>query len=139
EAVVYAATALGTALLGVLEGVGVGIAVAVALALHRLSHTRVDHEVLADGTHRLRVHGQLTFLAVPRLTRALAEVPEGASAVVELEGTFVDHAAYETLHDWEAAHQAHGGQARVVGRAGQQLGEGGHRCRPWQPWRNHQG
>ncbi|MGP3966516.1 SulP family inorganic anion transporter [Streptomyces sp. 6N223] len=140
ELLVYAPTALGTALLGVLEGVGIGIAVAVAVALHRLSHTGVSHERLPDGSHRLRVHGQLTFLAVPRLSRALAQVPEGATATVELDGGFLDHAAYETLHDWQAAHIAHGGRAEISGRSGQRIGEPAstHRCWPWQPWRNHQ-
>ncbi|MGP4109400.1 bifunctional SulP family inorganic anion transporter/carbonic anhydrase [Streptomyces sp. 4N509B] len=144
EILVYVATGLGTALLGVLEGVGIGIATAVAVSLHHLSHTRVDHERLADGTHQLRVHGELTFLAVPRLSRALAEVPVGETAVVELAGTFMDHAAYETLHDWRAAHLAHGGRVEIAGRAGELVDQltdparGTHRCRPWQPWRNHQ-
>ncbi|MEO3752628.1 SulP family inorganic anion transporter [Streptomyces sp. B6B3] len=150
EVLVYAATALGTALLGVLEGVAIGIAVAVAVAMHRLGHTRIRHARLPDGTHQVRVEGQLTFLAVPRLSRALTEVPEGAPAVVELHGTFTDHAAFETLHDWRAAHSAHGAPVEITDRTGrgaaspapwawEAAGEPdtAHRCRPWQPWRDH--
>ncbi len=151
EVLVYAATALGTALLGVLEGVAIGVAVAVAVAMHRLGHTRIRHARLPDGTHQVRVEGQLTFLAVPRLSRALTEVPEGTPAVVELDGTFTDHAAFETLHDWRAAHSAHGAPVEITARAGgdgvsQALRAWGtfrepdtaHRCHPWQPWRDHQ-
>ncbi|UNS98158.1 SulP family inorganic anion transporter [Streptomyces tubbatahanensis] len=88
----------------------------------------------------IRVRGQLTFLAVPRLSRALAEVPEGARASVELKGSFMDHAAFEALEDWRAAHTASGGEAELRGRAGQELAElpAEHMCRPWTPWRNHQ-
>ncbi|MGK5532833.1 bifunctional SulP family inorganic anion transporter/carbonic anhydrase [Streptomyces sp. URMC 129] len=137
EILVYAATATAVTLLGVLEGVGIGIAVAVAVALHRLAHTRVTHERLPDGGHQVRVRGQLTFLAVPRLSRVLSQVPDGADVTVELDGTFMDHAAYETLHDWQAAHAAQGGRVEVTGSTGEPIGDPEHRCRPWQPWRNH--
>ncbi|MFE1360047.1 MULTISPECIES: SulP family inorganic anion transporter [Streptomyces] len=140
EVVVYAATALGVAALGVLEGVAIGIAMAVAIALHRLTQTRISHERQPDGSHRVRVRGQLTFLAVPRLSRTLAQIPEDAPAAVELDGSFMDHAAYETLHDWRTAHIAHGAEAEITGRSGQVVAEpaAAHRCRPWTPWRNHQ-
>ncbi|WP_369205109.1 SulP family inorganic anion transporter [Streptomyces sp. PU-14G] len=92
------------------------------------------------GAYRIGVQGQLTFLAVPRLSRALAQVPEGAKASVELKGSFMDHAAFEALEDWRAAHTASGGEAELRGRAGQELAElpAEHTCRPWTPWRNHQ-
>ncbi|MEU2719641.1 bifunctional SulP family inorganic anion transporter/carbonic anhydrase [Streptomyces smyrnaeus] len=148
EALVFGATAVAVVLLGVLEGVGLGIAVAVAVALHRLAWARITVErTVSDGPASLRpeayrvvVRGQLTFLAVPRLSRALAQVPEGAEAVVELEGSFMDHAAYEALEDWRTAHAATGGDAEVKGRAGQEIGEPSkaHTCTPWTPWRNHQ-
>ncbi|RBM18930.1 SulP family inorganic anion transporter [Streptomyces sp. PT12] len=140
EALVYAATAAGVTLLGVLEGVAIGVAVAVGVALHRLTHTRISHETLHDGTHQVRVRGQLTFLAVPRLSRALAQIPDAAPVAVELDGTFMDHAAFETLHDWRAAHAAQGGTVEITGRAGERIGDQAaeHHCRPWQPWRNHQ-
>ncbi|MFH8936573.1 bifunctional SulP family inorganic anion transporter/carbonic anhydrase [Streptomyces griseosporeus] len=165
EVLVYAATTLGVVLLGVLQGVALGIAVAVATALHRLTRTRITHDE-QEGVHHVRVRGQLTFLAVPRLSRALHLVPHGAHAVVELDGSFMDHAAYEALQDWQKTHTAQGGTAEFTGRRGglsltpgdQADASGmtevtgptevagpaglsaatGCRCRPWTPWRNHQ-
>ncbi|WP_336115223.1 SulP family inorganic anion transporter [Streptomyces sp. PTD9-10] len=141
EVPVYAATTLGVVFLGVLEGVALGVAVAVALALHRLTHTRITHEE-KEGVHHLHVRGQLTFLAVPRLSRALHLVPQGAYAVVELDGSFMDHAAYESLQDWRSAHTARGGSAELAGRrSGVTTADPAPsalcRCRPWTPWRNH--
>ncbi|MGP3980517.1 SulP family inorganic anion transporter [Streptomyces sp. KR80] len=141
EALVYAATLSAVVLLGVLEGVAVGVAVAVAVALHRLAHTRITIDEDPDGTHRIRVRGQLTFLAVPRLSRTLCEVPDDATVVVELHGSFMDHAAYETLQQWQDAHTVLGGAVTIAGRDGQRIAEPAsaavHSCRPWTPWRNH--
>ncbi|MEU3253181.1 SulP family inorganic anion transporter [Streptomyces sp. NPDC006997] len=158
EVLVYIVTILGVVLLGVLEGVALGIAAAVGVALHRLTRTRITHEV-REGVHHVQVRGQLTFLAVPRLSRTLHHVPHGADAVVELDGSFMDHAAYETLQDWQNTHTAQGGSVELTGRrAGTQTAEplaspapgaersgvtgqtpvADCRCRPWTPWRNHQ-
>lgn len=157
EVLVYAVTTLGVVLLGVLEGVALGIAAAVAVALHRLTRTRITHDE-KDGVHHVHVRGQLTFVAVPRLSRALHLVPHGARAVVELDGSFMDHAAYESLQDWQKTHTAQGGSVELTGRrAGIKIAEPGiladlHaedrttgptssaecRCRPWTAWRNHQ-
>ncbi|MGW0133507.1 SulP family inorganic anion transporter [Streptomyces sp. NPDC003299] len=115
EAVVYAVTTLGVVLLGVLQGVVLGIAVAVAVALNRLAHTRITHHE-EEGVHHVRVRGQLTFLAVPRLSRVLHHVPQGARVVVELDGSFMDHAAYESLQDWQKTHTAQGGTVDLTGR-----------------------
>lgn len=140
EVLVYAVTTLGVVILGVLEGVVLGVSVAVGVALHRLARTRITHEE-KGGVHYVRVRGQLTFLAVPRLSRTLHQMPQGASAVVELDGSFMDHAAYEALHDWQNAHSAQGGTVELTGRAGARIAEpagSAHcRCRPWTPWRNH--
>ncbi|MBD0424410.1 bifunctional SulP family inorganic anion transporter/carbonic anhydrase [Streptomyces sp. TRM S81-3] len=142
EVLVYAVTTCGVVFFGVLEGVALGIAVAVAVALHRLTRTRITHDE-REGVHHVHVRGQLTFLAVPRLSRVLHLVPHGADAVVELDGSFMDHAAYETLQDWQKTHTAHGGTVEVTGRRpGTRISEpaelDGCRCRPWTPWRNHQ-
>lgn len=115
EVLVYAVTTLGVVFLGVLEGVLLGVTVAVAVALNRLAHTRITHDE-QEGVHHVHVRGQLTFLAVPRLSRTLHLVPQGAHVVVELDGSFMDHAAYESLQDWQNTHTARGGSAELTGR-----------------------
>ncbi|WP_327422937.1 SulP family inorganic anion transporter [Streptomyces sp. NBC_01527] len=140
EFLVYGATITGVVLFGVLEGVTIGVAVAVAVALHRLARTRIT---VTDqgGQHLVVVQGQLTFLAVPRLSRALGQLPRGGDAVVELDGFFMDHAAYETIQDWSDAQTAQGGHVVFTGRSGGRIAEpasAAHSCcRPWTPWRNH--
>ncbi|WP_443078867.1 SulP family inorganic anion transporter [Streptomyces sp. NBC_01497] len=137
---VYVATVASVILFGVLQGVAVGGAVAVAVALRGLTRTRITIKTLA-ATYHVCVRGQLTFLAVPRLTRVLHQVPQHAQCVVELDGSFMDHAAYEVLHEWRAAHVAHGGAVEFTGRAGGRFAdpvrEESSCCRPWTPWRNH--
>ncbi|MFF3207637.1 bifunctional SulP family inorganic anion transporter/carbonic anhydrase [Streptomyces sp. NPDC002962] len=115
EVLVYAVTTLGVVVLGVLEGVTLGIAVAVAVALHRLARTRITHHE-HEGVHHVHVRGQLTFLAVPRLSRILHLVPQATHVVVELDGSFMDHAAYEALQDWQKTHTARGGSVELTGR-----------------------
>ncbi|RYJ31446.1 carbonic anhydrase [Streptomyces sp. L-9-10] len=141
EMLVYVVTLAAVVFTGVLEGVVIGIAVAVAVALHRLTRTRITVEV-QDGIHHVRARGQLTFLAVPRLSRVLHQVPWDTDCVVELDGSFMDHAAFEALHDWQMAHIAHGRMAEFTGRAGGRIAEPATEsptcCRPWTPWRNHQ-
>lgn len=140
EFLVYGATITGVVLFGVLKGVAIGIAVAVAVALHRLARTRIT-VIDQGGRHLVVVRGQLTFLAVPRLSRTLAQLPQGGDAVVELDGFFMDHAAYETIQDWSLAQTAHGGRVVFTGRSGGRIAEpasAAHSCcRPWTPWRNH--
>ncbi|MFD9301810.1 SulP family inorganic anion transporter [Streptomyces sp. NPDC060048] len=157
EVLVYATTITAVVFGGVLEGVAIGIAVAVAAALHRLARTRITIERLDSGAHRVWARGQLTFLAVPRLSRMLNQLPHDGHVVIELDGCFIDHAAYETLQDWQESHVAHGGTLEVTGRSKATIEEaeeaqradraerahrgaqrGGHHCcRPWTPWQNH--
>ncbi|MER5554152.1 SulP family inorganic anion transporter [Streptomyces sp. NPDC002793] len=140
EFLVYGATISGVLLAGVLEGVAIGIVVAVGVALHRLARTRIT-VTEQDGRYLVTARGQLTFLAVPRLSRLLGRLPQGVDAVVELDGFFMDHAAYETLQDWYAAQTALGGRIEFTGRSGGRIAEpasAAHSCcRPWTPWRNH--
>ncbi|MFG2293495.1 SulP family inorganic anion transporter [Streptomyces sp. NPDC048603] len=145
EFLVYVTTVVAVVLGGVLEGVAIGIAVAVAVSLRRLARTRITLDE-TEGVHRVRARGQLTFLAVPRLSRVLGQIPHQTHTVIELDGSFMDHAAYETLQDWQDSHVAHGGSVEVTGgRAVARTGEhptpgprGTHQCcRPWTPWQNH--
>jgi carbonic anhydrase len=162
---VYAATLGTVVVLGVLQGVAAGVAVAAFLALRRLTRTRISvtREYASDSKEnlksdkseekeetrervqdacarvRVRVTGQLTFLAVPRLSRALAQVPERAEAVVELDGTFMDHAVSEALRGWCARHRGRGGRVSLGEAAERALREPEHAraCRLWTPWHHH--
>ncbi|MFC9243262.1 SulP family inorganic anion transporter [Streptomyces sp. NPDC057136] len=137
EFLVYGATITGVVLFGVLKGVVLGIAVAVAVALHRLARTRIT-VTEQDGRHLVTVRGQLTFLAVPRLSRTLGQLPHGVDAIVELDGFFMDHAAFETIQDWRSAQLAQGGQVVFTGRSGGQVAEPAAATRSCcRPWTNH--
>ncbi|MFI8312070.1 bifunctional SulP family inorganic anion transporter/carbonic anhydrase [Streptomyces microflavus] len=137
---VYAATVAGVVAFGALAGVAVGVGVAVIVSLHRLGRTKIT-STEQDGRHVVTVHGQLTFLAVPRLTRALGQLPPGVDATVELDGFFMDHAAYEAIQAWRGAQLAQGGRVDFTGRPRSRIAEpaaAAHSCcRPWTPWRNH--
>lgn len=146
---VYLITVLGVVAAGVLWGVAIGVGTAVLLALYRLTRAHVDVESGPDGTVTVQTHGPLTFTAVPRLSRALAGIPAGADVTVVHDGSFLDHAAYETLHAWRAGHQDAGGRVSMVTRrqddevldpdgtvrAGSSASP--HRCRAWTPWVGH--
>ncbi|WP_082558370.1 SulP family inorganic anion transporter [Kitasatospora sp. MBT66] len=146
---VYLVTVVSVVLFGVLPGVALGAATAVLLALYRLTRAHVDVLTGPDGAFTVETHGPLTFAAVPRLSRALAGVPAGAEVTVVHDGSFLDHAAYETLHSWRNGHQAGGGRVSMVTRRQDDevldpdgtvrtgSSPGPHRCRAWTPWVGH--
>ncbi|MED7954625.1 bifunctional SulP family inorganic anion transporter/carbonic anhydrase [Streptomyces sp. BE303] len=146
---VYLATVAGVVLLGVLPGVALGAATAVLLALYRLTRAHVDVLTGPDGLFTVETHGPLTFTAVPRLSRSLAGIPAGADVAVVHDGSFLDHAAYETLHSWRTGYQAGGGRVSMVthrqddevldpdGTVRTGSSPGPHRCRAWTPWVGH--
>ncbi|GAA5003796.1 hypothetical protein GCM10025734_41470 [Kitasatospora paranensis] len=72
---VYLATVVGVVVLGVPLGVAAGGAVAATVALYRLTRAHVDVTPAPDGVVHVRTHGPLTFAAVPKLARALAQIP----------------------------------------------------------------
>ncbi|WP_169334196.1 hypothetical protein [Nocardia abscessus] len=55
------------------------------------------------------IDGACTFLALPKLTAELAEVPAGADVTVEMTVDFLDHASYEFITDWARERESSGG------------------------------
>ena len=108
EFLVYAATALGVVLFGLLEGVVAGLAIALLRALYRLTHCSVRVE-----GNRVCVRGSLVFLGVGRLVRELRRLPLGQTVVLELHIDYLDHASYEAINDWCASYERLGGNVRV--------------------------
>ncbi|HUQ55448.1 SulP family inorganic anion transporter [Lentzea sp.] len=108
ELLVYAATATGVVLFGLLEGVVAGLAVALLRALYRLTHCSVSVE-----GNRVCVRGSLVFLGVGRLVRELRRLPLGQTVVLELHIDYLDHASYEAIDDWREGYERLGGRVQV--------------------------
>jgi carbonic anhydrase len=67
----------------------------------------------AGEVHEVRVNGALTFVGVPRLSAALAQVPVGAQVDLDLAVESLDHSGYEALHSWCQTHRKTGGKVRM--------------------------
>jgi len=112
EAAVYGVTLFGVVAFSLLTGVGMGIAVAVGMLLHRLAHSKIVTEERSGRWH-VRVEGKLTFITTPKLTTALAKIPAGADVDIDLMADFMDHAAFEALHNWRLQQERSGGHVDI--------------------------
>ncbi|MFI7122051.1 SulP family inorganic anion transporter [Amycolatopsis sp. NPDC049868] len=112
---VYVVTLLGVVALDLRKGVLAGIALSLFLMLRRTLWSGIHVERDGQGRQEWRVvvEGVLTFLSVPRLTKVLAQVPEGATVKLELVVDYLDHAAFESLSNWQQAHERAGGTVTV--------------------------
>ncbi|WP_280256276.1 bifunctional SulP family inorganic anion transporter/carbonic anhydrase [Nocardia wallacei] len=115
DLLVYVVTIACVVFLNLLEGVLIGLALAFALLLWRVVKVSVQ-AAPADGTGRwiVGIEGTCTFLALPKLSKAFGKVPTGTYVLVELTIDFLDHAAYEAIHDWARQHEETGGTVEFV-------------------------
>ncbi|MFM7320946.1 MAG: SulP family inorganic anion transporter [Armatimonadota bacterium] len=112
EAPIYFATIAGVAGMNLLAGVGIGIGLSLLTTLRRLATTRIQHSE-RDGRHLLKIEGTLTFASVPSLNKALATLPSGSEVDIDLSVDFLDHAAFESLHNWKVQHVRRGGKVDI--------------------------
>ncbi|OLT28299.1 carbonic anhydrase [Actinomadura sp. CNU-125] len=121
EAPAYFATLGGVVVLGLGKGVLLGIGVMAVLALYRLTTLSVRSEQLVpfpgDGPAPPRWHvvveGTFTFLGVPKVTRHLQQIPTGSNVDLDLNVGFMDHAAFDAVHQWRIAHERQGGRVDI--------------------------
>ncbi|MGI5163968.1 SulP family inorganic anion transporter [Spirillospora sp. CA-253888] len=121
EAPAYFATLLGVVVLGLGEGVLLGIGVMAVLALRRLTRLSIRVEEAIPTAHsapdlagwHVVVVGTLTFLGVPKVTRVLQQIPAGAAVDLDLDVDFMDHAAFDAIHQWRLAHERQGGRVDI--------------------------
>lgn len=109
---IYLVTVLAVVFLNLLEGVAIGLALAVAVLAWRVVRASIHAEPIGTpGSRqwRVTVEGSCSFLALPRLTSVLAEVPPGAHVTVELAVDFLDHAIFDVLEEWTRQHEHTGG------------------------------
>lgn len=112
EVSVYAITVAGVVGVNLLAGIGIGLAVAAIRLLWRLAHVKVDVQPAGD-VHKVHIGGSLTFVGVPKLTTALANVPAGSAVKVDLDVRTLDHSGYEALESWAHTHRKTGGQVHM--------------------------
>jgi len=110
-----------TFVLVVAEDLLTGVLVGMALSLlELLPHFRrlrlkVDTEH-ADEACRIRLDGAATFLALPKLNRALDAAPADRPIHLALERVpAIDHSCAETLRDWIARRRAGGNRVELSG------------------------
>lgn len=121
ELVIYGVTLTAVVFLNLLEGVVIGLVLAIGIAAWRIVRVSIVAEDLtnrigAGGPPRwhVAVTGSCSFLALPRLTSALASIPTGADVVIDLNVDYLDHAAMDTLQDWVRQRRAHGDDVVVT-------------------------
>lgn len=114
DLLVYAVTVAGVVFLNLLEGVLIGLGLAFALLLWRVVRVAVTAEEVDENRWLVAIEGTCTFLALPKLSAQLATVPSGVDVLMELSVDFLDHAAYEAIHDWARQHESTGGTVEFV-------------------------
>ncbi|ROO89275.1 carbonic anhydrase [Actinocorallia herbida] len=112
ETWIYWLTLAGVVVLGLGEGVLLGMALAACLALRRLTRVRIRTEQ-REGKWHVVVAGSLTFLGVPKLNAALADLPPGVPVDLDLDVDFMDNAAFDTIHTWRVSHERQGGRVDI--------------------------
>lgn len=112
--IVYLITVLGVVFLNLLHGVLIGLALAMALTGWRVIRVKIT-AAHSDNQWLVTVSGACTFLALPRLTAALAQIPAGTHVTLNLGTTYLDHAAEQAIEDWQHQHHATGGTVLIPG------------------------
>ncbi|MDF2828073.1 MAG: carbonic anhydrase [Mycobacterium sp.] len=121
ELVIYCVTLAAVVFLNLLEGVMIGLVLAIAIAAWRIVRVSIVAEDLTDrietdGPARwhVAITGSCSFLALPRLTAALASIPPGAEVFVDLNVDYLDHAAMDTLTEWIRQRRDKGDEVTVT-------------------------
>lgn len=111
---IYLVTIIAVVFLNLLHGVMIGLALAIAMTGWRVIRAKV--EAIPDGDQwRVTIEGACTFLSLPRLTRVLAAVPRGSTVTLHIAVSYLDHAAHQSITDWQQQHQSTGGTVHIDG------------------------
>ncbi|MDO3646611.1 SulP family inorganic anion transporter [Nocardia mangyaensis] len=115
DLLVYVVTVSGVVFGNLLEGVVAGLALAFALLLWRVAKVTITAAPVPGADRWLvTVDGSCTFLALPKLSAKLADVPAGVDVTVEMTVDFLDHAASEAIAEWAEHREKNGGTVDFV-------------------------
>nr|WP_318276390.1 SulP family inorganic anion transporter [Mycobacterium eburneum] len=109
---VYLVTVSCVVFVNLLHGVLVGLLLAIAVTGWRVIRAKITAEHIGDQWH-VTVAGACTFLALPKLTRVLAEIPARSAVTVDIATNYLDHAAQQAIDDWQRQHRGAGGTVSI--------------------------
>lgn len=125
---IYAATAIAIIATDLLTGVLIGFGLTLAKLAIGASRLKVQVVDIGEGEKELRLSGAATFLKVPALTQALAQVPAGTRLHVPLNNlSYIDHSCLELLEDWGRANAGVGSELLMESRGLKRRVEGRRR------------
>ena len=112
EAGIYIATALTVFCVGLLPGLLAGVALSLGRLIWEFSRLEIQRRPEPEhGRYELTLRGNATFLRLPYLADALAEVPRDAELHLNVEGLdVIDRACLDLLHDWQRENEPYGGR-----------------------------
>ncbi|MBA4019880.1 MAG: hypothetical protein C0483_22160 [Pirellula sp.] len=112
EAGIYTATALTVFCVGLLPGLIAGVALSLGRLIWEFSRLEIERRPDPEhGRYELMLRGNATFLRLPYLADALAEVPPDAELHLNVEGLdVIDRACLDLLHDWQRENEPYGGR-----------------------------
>ncbi|WP_054814065.1 SulP family inorganic anion transporter [Nocardia arizonensis] len=111
---VYVATVFGVVFWNLLLGMVIGLVLAFAVLLWRVVKVTISAGPTVDGRWTVTIDGTCTFLALPRLTAELAQVPPAMPVTVQMTVDFLDHASYDLITEWARRRESNGGTVEFV-------------------------
>ena len=111
EAGIYTVTALTVFCVGLLPGLLAGVAISLGRLIWEFSRLEIERRPEPElGRYELTLRGNATFLRLPYLADALADVPPDAELHLNVEGLdVIDRACLGLLHDWQRENEPYGG------------------------------
>jgi MFS superfamily sulfate permease-like transporter len=98
--IVYAVSMLTIVLTNLLTGVLVGIGLSLLWTLWKLTHLQIFVETTPERTD-IHLAGIGTFLAIPKISRALDDAPSGPPIFIHGNALrYIDHACIEIIEAW---------------------------------------
>lgn len=112
---IYVVTVGAIVFTNLLEGLLVGLALSVLRLAWMSSHLDIEVDERSDGALGVTLRGAATFVVLPRLARALEALPVDREVHLYLEHlSYVDHACFDLIRDWERQREAQGGGGLVL-------------------------
>lgn len=111
DAAIFIATAVSVFVVGLLPGLLIGIGCSLGRLVWEFSRLEIARTSEPElGRYTLTLRGNATFLRLPFLADALAEVPRDAELRLNVEALdVIDRACLDLLHDWQRENEPYGG------------------------------